>query len=74
MRAIGVDENAMVIILVVGIAADMVAFLNNERGLATLSGGPFGEGKAGKTGANDKIVVFQFFLQSGTARIALIIN
>ena len=42
--SVGVDEHTMVVILVIGISTNVVAFFDNERGFATLRGGPLGEG------------------------------
>lgn len=56
MRAIGVDQDTVVIVTVVCIATQVTPLLDHQRGPAGFVGSALGEAQAAKTGAdNDKI-------------------
>ena len=56
MRSVVVHEDAGFIVMIVGVATDVMAPFDNQAGFAKLGGNAFGQHCAGKTGAyNEKI-------------------
>lgn len=58
MRAIGVNEDSMVVICVVSIAADVGPTIDHQGSLTELSDGSFGVSQAAETGSDDHVVEF----------------
>ncbi len=56
MRAVFVDQDAVIVVMVVGIAADMGAAIHNQNFLAGLRGQSLGNDTAGKPGPHNEIV------------------
>jgi len=56
MRAVGVNEDSMVVISVMRIAADMVATLDHQGSLTELRGGSFSIGQPAETRSDDQVV------------------
>ena len=57
MRAVLVNENAGVIQLVIGVAADMRPAVYHKHFLIALTGNPFGKHAAGKSSPHDEPVI-----------------
>ena len=56
VRAVFVDQHPVVVVLVVGVAADVSAALHDQAGCAQLVGQSFGQHEAGETGSDDEEV------------------
>ena len=56
MRPVGVDQHAVVVVAVIGVAADVRAFLDDKAALAMLGAEAFRGGETGKTGSDDQVV------------------
>jgi hypothetical protein len=54
MRAVFVDKHPVLVVLVLGIATDMIALLDDGGLGSTLIGKPLGHDKARETSADDK--------------------
>ena len=57
--SVGVDEDAGAVGVVIGVAADVGAFVDDEAPAPELGAEAFGEDEAGETGADDEVVVGQ---------------
>ena len=64
VRPIFVQKNASRVVVIVSIAADVIALLDNQTRLAELCGDSLSQHRAGKACANDKEIKFHF--DSGT--------
>ena len=56
VRAVGVDEDAGVVVAVVGVAADVRALVDDQHAQAQLAGEPLRQHAAGEAGADDEVV------------------
>jgi len=56
MRAILVHQNTILIVMVVSVASNVAALVNDEYFFIATGSQPFGQHAAGKTGPNDKII------------------
>ena len=56
VRPVLVDEHAVLVVVVVGVAADVRPLVDEQDGLVQLRGQPLRQDAAGETGANDQIV------------------
>ena len=56
VRSVSVNEDAGLVVFVVGITAEVVALFDDETGLPLLRGETLGDGQAGKSGADDEAV------------------
>jgi hypothetical protein len=57
VRPILVDQHARFVEMIVGVAGDVRALVDDEHARVVLAGEPLGEHRAGKAGADDEIVV-----------------
>ena len=55
--AVTMDEDTGLIVVVEGIAADVIAFIDQQDALVGDAGKPFRENAAGKPSADDEVVV-----------------
>src|SRR5438045_7307564 len=69
MRAVLVIEDAVCVGFVIGVAADMIAPVNQHHARAVLARQPFGEHRAGEAGADDQIIVRRLALGRTEERV-----
>ena len=69
MRSILVDQNAVLVVIVEGVAADVRPLVADQHALAGMSGQTLGDGGAGKAGADDQVVEHDV-LQAPSRRLA----
>ena len=60
VRAVLVDEHARVVVVIVGIAADVVPLVDDENCLSRIFRQPFGHDASRESGSHDEIVKHQF--------------
>ena len=56
MRAVGVEEDAGGIVMIVGVAGDVVAAIDDQAACAALAGEPLGEHRPGEARADDEVI------------------
>ena len=65
VRPVLVDQDAGLVVVVVGVAADVRALVADQDVLAGMRGQPLGDRRAGKAGADDQVVEHVMSLMAG---------